>query len=137
MIQKSQTQPETKTKAEQRQSARRTWIKAAMIFLAFAAAITFHVMSSSTSNVDVMSRAELAVMSPHLESGYRNGFGLGPIFIGTVGRRWDGIPKGRRVPEAEALGDFLETKGVSEGMLFDAKRRLQMHYKRGVLKYPK
>jgi hypothetical protein len=123
--------------AKQKQSPTRTWIKAAMVFLAFAAAITFHVMSSSTSNVDVMSRAELAVMSPHLESGYRNGFGLGPLFIGTVGRSWDGVPQANRVPEAEALGEFLQGKGISEVMLFDSKRRLQMHYKRGVLKFPR
>ena len=78
----------------------------------------------------------LQELSPYLESGYRSHYGAGPLFIGTVSEFWADIPLDQQVSRGQAIGDRLLKHGVKEVMLFDAERRMRVHYKRGDLYHP-
>ncbi len=87
-------------------------------------------------NVLVYGPSELALVSPHLASGYRDGLGHGRLFIGTLQPEFERLPEPRRRQAAEQAARALEAVGVREVLLFDGARRMQAHWVGGHLEFP-
>ncbi len=79
---------------------------------------------------------QLRILSPLLAQGYRNQAGKGPVFIGTLASQWDELERSQRKQGAETIHTRLGLVGVRELMLFDATKRLQVHYVGNKNKYP-
>ena len=88
------------------------------------------------SSVHVLSGMELQAVSPYLESAYHSGKGHGPLFIGMLKGEWQSVPDATQVDLARRIGESLRHAGVSELMLVDGRRKLQVHYRGGQLVYP-
>ncbi len=69
---------------------------------------------------------ELRAISSHLASGYRNGEGRGPAFVGTLDDSWLELSTQDRSREAEALVGALRGRGVSQVMVYDDDDRLRI-----------
>lgn len=116
--------------------SRRPWIVAAVLVLAFATVGLAQLRAPGRSNVEIYSEAELHMISPMLSSGYRNGHGAGPLFIGTLDDRWHELPRSRRPALAREIAEALGDDGVTRVMLFDQRRALRVHFAEGRLNYP-
>ncbi len=73
-----------------------------------------------------MSRAELAELSIYLESGYRDGKGEGPLFVGHVSERWETLSAAEKRREAEALVAPLYDASVSQVMVYGPRRTIEV-----------
>jgi hypothetical protein len=93
-----------------------------------AAAVGLHFWISGRATVRIYSDAQVAEISPHLESVYRSEHGYGPLLIGTLKEGWAGIPAQERVAIGSKIGEQLRLDGVDEVMLFDKRQRLEIHY---------
>jgi len=87
----------------------------------------------TNSKVSVYSERQLEVVSPHIESGYRNGKGEGPAFVGTLRPQWDALSTAEREASAHAIEAALLEQGISEFMFFDERRQLKLRYAQGRL----
>lgn len=76
---------------------------------------------------------ELEWISPHIESGYRNGEGEGPAFVGTLRPQWDALSAAEREASAREIEEALLAQGISEFMFFDGRRQLKLRYEQGRL----
>jgi hypothetical protein len=87
----------------------------------------------TNSKVAFYSERQLEVVSPHIESGYRNGRGEGPAFVGTLRPQWDALSAAEREASAHAIEAALLEQGISEFMFFDERRQLKLRYTHGRL----
>jgi hypothetical protein len=83
-----------------------------------------------------MTPDQLRNVSSLLVQGYRNQSGKGPVFIGTLASHWEEMKRWQRKQGAEAIHKRLGLVGVRELMLFDERRKLQIHYVGDKNKYP-
>lgn len=123
----------------QRATSRRPVLRAlalAGLLLAVVGAGALRWWARGNADVRIYGNAELAAISPHLLSGYRNGLGYGPMFIGTLRSEFARLPHERRVEATTRAARALEGEGVREIFLFDETRRLQAHWAAGRLDYP-
>jgi hypothetical protein len=93
--------------------------------------------SKDPRSVRVMEPESIAELSPHLESGYRDGLGNGPTFIGTVRDSWRSLSVDAQREETSSVGTRLRWTGVREIMLFDGQRRLRARWVGGEVLHPK
>jgi hypothetical protein len=110
--------------------------KAAVGALLLAVALAIYLLPDSESNIVVFSAADLAAVSPWLETGYRNRDGIGPLFIGTLKEGWLDEPDRVRAASGREIGESLSHIGVKQVMLFDGLRRLQVHYRNDEARLP-
>jgi hypothetical protein len=92
--------------------------------------------SHGTTNVQIYSTEQLATISPHLRSGYRDGLGFGRTFIGTLRDDFGRLPRAKREAAAVDVARSLESLGVREVFLFDTRRRLALHWQEGHQNFP-
>jgi len=85
------------------------------------------------SRVAFYSERQLGKISPHIESGYRNGEGEGPAFVGTLRAQWEGLSAADREASAHAIEEALLDRGISKFMFFDKRRELKLQYADGRL----
>jgi hypothetical protein len=78
------------------------------------------------ADVTALTPAELAGISPYLVSGVRNA--SGDSLIGTLDGDWIALGPRERPLHAGHIERALRAMNVKNAMLFDEKRRLQMHY---------
>jgi hypothetical protein len=116
--------------------ARPIALAATLAGLLVVAALQFGISTDSRS-VDLLPASLLVQLSTHLESGYRDGAGLGPRFFGTVSQDWNGLSATSQQEEALQIADRLRWSGVEEVMLFDKGRRLVARSLRGELIHPR
>jgi hypothetical protein len=104
----------------------------AVLALVVAVGIGLHAWKSRTAgSVEVLSKSELQLVSPQLDSGYRDRHGSGPLFIGTVSPGWKALPPAEREEKAKTLVKRLTESGVRQVMLFDRAHRLEVQYSAG------
>lgn len=94
---------------------------------------SFFFTGGKNTKVAFFSEKQLREISPYVESGYRNGKGEGPAFVGTLGAQWEQLPASEREASGQAIEKALLAQGVSEFMFFDKKRRLKLQYAEGRL----
>ena len=99
--------------------------QAALLMLVLVAG-GFFFQSRSNSDLDRFSRDELESVSPYLESGRRNGQGLGPAFIGTIDEAWLSLPRSDREASAAGLVLRLRDLGIEQVMIYDEDRALRI-----------
>jgi hypothetical protein len=85
------------------------------------------------AKVAIFSEEQLEEISPHIESGYRNGRGTGPAFVGTLRAHWESLSPEQREASGRAIEKALLAQGVSEFIFFDKRRRLMLRYDEGQL----
>jgi hypothetical protein len=100
---------------------------------ALAIAATMYFSGGEDSRVAFYSEQQLGKISPHIESGYRNGRGEGPAFVGTLRAQWESLSPADREASAHAIEDALLERGISEFMFFDKGRELKLRYANGRL----
>ena len=88
-------------------------------------------------SVRVLPSDAVAELSSFLESGYRDGLGNGPTFVGTVGREWQALSNELQRGEITRIASRLRWTGVREIMLFDPERRLRGRWVTGEILYPR
>jgi len=79
---------------------------------------------------------ELAQISPHLASGYRDGKGNGPAFFGILKSQWAELSAAEKREDAELVIMALGSSGVREVMVFDDIRRLKIQGANGFVRLP-
>jgi hypothetical protein len=94
-----------------------------------AAAVGLHFWISGRQTVRIYSEAQVAEISPHLESVYRSEHGYGPLLIGTLNAGWAELSAEERAAVGGEIGAQLRLDGVDEVMLFDKQQRLEIHYR--------
>jgi hypothetical protein len=99
------------------------------------AAVNF--LRSAPSSTRMLAPGELHRVSTFLESGYRNDYGMGRLFVGTLSDGWLDLDAERRRRLAEEAVARLRHAGVEEVMLFDRLRRLQVQASDGRLRIPR
>ncbi len=109
----------------------------AVLCFALAGALLFNFIRPKTGSLALFSPIELARISPHLESAYRDGMGAGPLFMGTLGDGWLDLDGAARVEAARKIGVTLALRGVKSVMLFDGRHRLQVQYRNDALVFPR
>ncbi len=117
-------------------SWRRTAVLAALLAAVLGVIAVRALAPEAGGSAQMLAPGALRVISPHLASAYRDGFGYGPRFFGTLSESWDAQAPDRRRAAALALGARLQRFGVVEALLFDARRQLRVHYRDGALLVP-
>jgi hypothetical protein len=129
--------PATAPRREQRRRPRegrqpdgatRRRIALAAGFCLVTAAVLLHLWINNKQTVLIYSAAQVAEISPHLDSAYRSAFGYGPLLIGTLKDDWGALSSAERVAIGKEIGAKLRFDGIDEVMLFDKRRRLEIHY---------
>ena len=69
---------------------------------------------------------ELAILSPYLESGKRDGRGAGPAFRGQVSDAWLSLSRPEQERNARDLVDRLNGRGVQQIMIYDGDGRVRI-----------
>ena len=77
-------------------------------------------------DLDRLSRDELALVSPYLDAGARNGQGRGWAFVGTLDEAWTALPAAEQSQAANQLVSALRAQGVRDVMVFDEDDRLRI-----------
>jgi hypothetical protein len=113
----------------------RAYVYATAIVAALALA-GFRLWSQGSGNVEIYSREQLALISPYLETGYRDGLGFGNTFIGTVRDDFGRLPRPKRAGASTDVARSLEALGVREVFLFDSRRQLLLHRRDGRQSFP-
>ena len=108
----------------------------ATVLLLLGAGAAYRLLEKDPHGVRVLSSAQLAEISPLLVSAYRSENGRGRVFIGTLSDTWQQMQTPARRETAERVRDRLSTLGVSEVILFDGRRALQVHYVGGSNTFP-
>jgi len=93
-------------------------------------------LQPSPGSVEILDEREIAALSPHLATGYRDVRGTRGIFIGTVAPSWSRLERAERIEAGRNLERRLAGAGVAEVMLFDRARRLTLHLRDGRLRHP-
>jgi hypothetical protein len=121
--------PRRAPKAEARtsRSAARSLALAVGVALVIAS-VGLHFWVKGGETIATYSAAEVRGISPYLESAYRSSYGYGPLVIGTLGDDWAGLSHEERVTLGTEIGERLGLDGVDEVMLFDGRKRLEIHY---------
>jgi hypothetical protein len=120
-------------------AGRRAVARASLYAAALAIAVSlagFRLWSRGGGNVDFYTSEQLAAISPHLETGYRDGLGLGKTFIGTVRDDFGRLPRPKREGVSTDVARSLESLGVREVFLFDSRRQLLLHWRDGRKTFP-
>ena len=104
---------------------------ACTVLLAVGASLYF--AQGKDTRVAFFSEAQLEAISPHIESGYRNGKGTGPAFVGTLRADWKTLSADQREASGRAIEEALLAQGISEFMFFDKRRQLMLRYAKGQL----
>ena len=87
--------------------------------------------------IQLLTKQELAQISPFLTAGYRGKDGASPLFIGKVRKEWNNITVEEQRAEGETLATELRYSGVNEIMLYDDARSLRFHIFGGKIRVPK
>jgi hypothetical protein len=122
-------------RAARRLPPRRLRVLVALLLL-LVGGVAYRSISRDPREVRTLSSRELAQISPLLVSGYRSERGQGLMFIGTLADGWQRMDRTARQKAAEGMRDRLERAGVSEVILFNGERALQVHYVGGTNTYP-
>jgi len=85
------------------------------------------------AKVAFFSDDQLEEISIYVESGYRNGKGAGPAFVGTLRPQWGALSPVEREEFGHAIEKKLLAQGISEFMFFDTQRELMLHHSNGRL----
>lgn len=85
------------------------------------------------AKVAFFSDDQLEEISIYVESGYRNGKGAGPAFVGTLRPQWEALSALEREEFGHAIEKKLLAQGILEFMLFDKQRELMLHHSKGRL----
>jgi hypothetical protein len=101
--------------------------------VALAVGASMYFTEAKNPKVDFFSPAQLAKISPQIESGYRNGKGEGPAFVGTLRPQWEALSTEEREALGHAIQEALAAQGISEFMFFDERRELKLRYAAGRL----
>jgi len=133
MAQPRGRRPGTRKRVKQRGQMLRWTL--ATVALGLCAALANQVAPSPKS-IGEMTPDQLRNVSSLLVQGYRNQSGKGPVFIGTLASHWEEMKRWQRKQGAEAIHKRLGLVGVRELMLFDERRKLQIHYVGDKNKYP-
>lgn len=96
--------------------------------VALAVGASLYFTESKNTKVAFFSEEQLEEISPHIESGYRNGKGVGPAFVGTLRAQWETLPAAEREASGRAIEKALLAQGISEFMFFDKRRQLMLQY---------
>jgi hypothetical protein len=115
------------------------WRETALVVVLLVVALGSMVLvyrGGDVGNVKIYSQAEAAAVSPYLSSGYRDGWGVGSRFFGSVNDDWNKLPSSRQIEVGLELARALKQEGVAEVMLFDSRRALKLHWVKGRLQYP-
>jgi hypothetical protein len=96
----------------------------------------FNLVGTTKSEVTTMAPRQLSTFSPHLKSAYRNGRGDGALLIGHVDATWNDLTPRERSVAALEMRDRLLAENVQDAMIYDSKRRLQIHLASGELRRP-
>lgn len=99
--------------------------QAALVLLAVAAGAMIYV-SRPASDLHRIAADQLALVSPHLVEGSRNGQGHGPGFVGVVDDAFLALPAEERRSAAESLVERLRERGLEQVMIYDRGRRLRI-----------
>jgi hypothetical protein len=126
---------EEKTKARFRGSPGRWPAVAASIVCAIAlgAGANYLFASEEDTGVAFFSEGQLEAVSIYIASGYRNGRGDGPAFVGTLRPQWAELSPVERSELGQAIEKKLLAQGISEFMLFDGRRELMLQRSKGRL----
>jgi hypothetical protein len=85
----------------------------------------------SDENIRVLSDLDLNGYSAYLASGYRDGLGTGPLFVGTVNRDWKQLSEGDRAIAADEMRSRFQGFGLREAMVYDENLRMVLHFTEG------
>lgn len=99
--------------------------KAAVVALAIAAA-GYLFLARGDRDLAAFGREQLAVVSPHLVEGHRNGRGHGPGFVGTLDEGWGSLSAAERQSAAEEMVARLREHGLDQVMVYDRARTLRI-----------
>lgn len=97
----------------------------------FALALVVSLLWSPGHRSDAFSRAQLAELSPFLESGYRNTLGETQEFVGSLTPAWDYLDADQRVRVTTEIGLALHGTGIQGVVLKDRFQRVHARYARG------
>jgi len=101
--------------------------------VALAVGASLYFTGNENTKVAFFSARQLAEISPYVESGYRNGKGQGPAFVGTLRPRWEALSSAEREASGRAIEQALVAQGITEFMFFDKRRQLMLRYAQGHL----
>ena len=101
--------------------------------VALAVGASFYFGDEKNAKVAFFSEQQLEEISPYIESGYRNGRGEGPAFVGTLRAQWETLSAAEREASGRAIEEALLAEGISEFMFFDERRQLMLRYAKGQL----
>ena len=77
-------------------------------------------------DLDQMSTEQLAIVSPYLVGGERDGMGTGPSFVGVVDQRWLSLPSDQQVSNAKQIVSQLRAQGMQQIMIYDGNRQIRV-----------
>jgi len=117
-------------------SRRRTRRALSLALIAALVSVAGWWLQPSAGSVEILGKGEIAALSPHLATGYRDVRGTRSIFIGTVTPSWERLGLAERIEAGRDLEGRLADDGVEEVMLFDRARRLTFHLRKGRLRHP-
>jgi hypothetical protein len=121
---KPKARAKRRRQSKQRNERWGRWRELAMglaLVTSIGAAAGLQLWLGSGSNVELYSSDRLTHLSAYLESGYRDGHGQGPTFIGRLTDAWGALPRERREELGADLVRNLEMQGISRVMLFDGR----------------
>jgi len=111
-------------------SGRRAGALAALLTV-FGLAFVVSGLFTSGHRSDASSRAELAALSPFLDSGYVNTLGETQEFVGGVTAAWDYLSPEQRLRVVAEIGTRLRDQGVQGAVLKDRFNRVHARFARG------
>jgi len=109
---------------------------AAVAALCLLVAVGLNLINAETPDTTNLRPRELSDISRYLKTAYRNGNGSGALVIGRVDEEWHALSNELQVEAAEAMRIRLAEEKVRDAMVYDAKRRLQIHIASGRIRRP-
>lgn len=88
-------------------------------------------LTTPPGTVQNLSKRELASVSSHLGTGYRDAFGFGPLFVGTVTPDWRLLSAAERARSSREIIGQLGPQGVREILLYGDDNRIAVHFAEG------